>query len=426
MNLKLFGELNVAINNTVLTTQLSKKGLGILIYMAMQPTKLFYREQLADLLWHDYTKKSALNNLRFTLWQTRKITSAWMEEELLLNEGKHAIKINHKIVESDYANFYKACNNLQYHDAVQYYSGDFLEDFYIVDAPEFSNWLFNEREAAQRMYFEVQFKRAQELMANHRIEEALHALMKLSDIDPLNETVYYHLMQYQYASDNKVAAISTYRNLKMILRNELNISPSNEIEELYKLIIEDAHGKENEAPLHISKGDGFFSQNMKIYISKHPAKLNTYARMLASQSNTNSQVVVDLCDTPGQRISYEGMFEILNDIYNHGKYHIVEWKSKYEKIDSDIRNKNIIEDVLFFNMFETLIEGEKSQRMVFRIWNFQYLDSKTIEFLSYLLRRKLDKQIVILAVYDSNEKIPRVEKFIKLYQGIKEVEIING
>ena len=104
LNLKLFGEVKVAVNGTFLTTQLPKKGIGLLIYMAAQPDKIFYREHLADLLWHNYTKKSALNNLRFTLWQTRKIIGEWMlEEELFINEGKHAIKINQDLPHLNYS-----------------------------------------------------------------------------------------------------------------------------------------------------------------------------------------------------------------------------------------------------------------------------------------------------------------------------------
>ena len=56
-------------------------------------------------------------------------------------------------------------------------------------------------------YFNVQFKRAQLLSSDNRIEEALYALAKLIKIDPLNEAVYLCMMQYQYSSGNKVASI---------------------------------------------------------------------------------------------------------------------------------------------------------------------------------------------------------------------------
>lgn len=423
MNLKLFGEVKIKANSVDITTQLSKKGMGLLILMASQPTKLFYREHLAEMFWHDYTKESAFNNMRFTLWQTRKIIGDHLEEDLFINEGKHAIKINAKIIDSDYCNFFKFCNAELHDDAVKYYSGDFLEDFYIVDVPDFSDWVFNERENAQKKYFKAQLKRTQYLSSVNRVEEALNALAKLIEIDPLNETVYFHMMQYQYLSDNKVASINTYRNLKQILRNELNISPSKEIEALYNTIIQDVIGLNSPSNVPLFKSEHIFNKSMELYVSQYADKLNAYSRKLASYNNTSTQLVVDLCDTPGNRIPYEGMFEILDDLYKHGKYHIDKWKNEYEKIDSDIRNKTAKEDVLFFNMFETLMNGEQSEVMIIRIWNFHYLDSNSIDFLSFLLRRKMNKRIIIYAILDANKKNAKAESFIKLYQSMKEVKV---
>lgn len=425
MNLKLFGEVKITVNSVDITSKLSKKGKGLLIFMASQPNKLFYREHLSEMFWHNYTRESAFSNMRFTLWQTRKVIGDYLDEDLFINEGKHALKINTKVIESDYCHFFESCNNELYDDAVHYYLGDFLEDFYIVDVPNFSDWVFNEREIVQKKYFNAQFKRAQYLSSTNRVEEALNALTKLIEIDPLNETVYFYLMQYQYTSDNKVASINTYRNLKQILRNELNISPSNEIETLYKTIIQEVSEVDRQSNFQFSKDDHILNKSIELYVSKRADKLNTYSRELANYSNTTTQLVVDLCDTTGNRIPYEGMFEILDDLYEYGKYNILKWKNEYEKIDSDIRNKKLNEDVLFFNMFETLINGELSEVMIIRIWNFHFLDSKTIEFMSYLLRRKLNKKIIIHAIFDVNHKNAKAESFIKFCQSMKDVKVIT-
>lgn len=423
INLKLFGEVKITIASIDITNQLPKKGIGLLIYMASQPNKSFYRERLAEIFWQDYTKESSLNNMRFTLWQTRKILNNYLKEDLFINEGKYAIKINTNLIECDYYNFFDAIKSGLHDEAVRYYSGDFLEDFYIVDVPDFSNWVFNERENAQKKYFDSQFKRAEYLSSSNRIEEALNALTKLSEMDPLNETVYFYKIQYQYLSDNKVAAVNTYRNLKHLLRNELNISPSKEIEILYQTIISDVSQIDNPSNFHLTESNKISNKSMELFISKHADKLNKYSRKLASYNNSSTQLVIDLCDTPGNRISYEGMFEILDGLNEYGKYYINNWKNDYEKIDSDIRNKTVNEDVLFFNMFRTLIEGEQSEHMIIRIWNFHFLDNNTIEFLSYLLRSKFSKQITIQAIIDDNKKNIKVDNFIKLYSSMQEVKI---
>ena len=83
ISLKLFGEVKIIANSVDITNQLPKKGIGLLIFMASQPDKPFYRERLAEMLWHDYTKESALNDMRFTLWQTRKILGDYLKDCLL-------------------------------------------------------------------------------------------------------------------------------------------------------------------------------------------------------------------------------------------------------------------------------------------------------------------------------------------------------
>ena len=425
ISLKLFGDVKITANAVDITNQLPKKGIGLLIFMASQPDKPFYRERLAEMFWHDYTKESALNDMRFTLWQTRKILGDYLKEDLFINEGKYTIKINSKIIESDYNNFFESCNNQLHDDVVRYYSGDFLEDFYIVDAPSFSDWVFNERENAQKKYFEAQFKRAEYLSSTNRVEEALKALTKLIEMDSLNETVYFYKMQYQYLSDNKVAAVNTYRNLKQLLRNELNISPSKEIEALYATIISDTSKIDSRSNFQLSKNEQTYNKSIELFVSKRADKLNAYSRKLASFNNTSTQLVIDLCDTPGNRIPYEGMFEILNGLNEYGKYFINKWKNEYEKIDSAIRNRTIKEDVLFFNMFGTLIDGEQSEHMIIRIWNFHFLDGNTIDFLSYLLRSKLSKPITIQAILDENKKNVKAEDFIRLYQSMKETKVMT-
>lgn len=268
INLKLFGEVKITANSVDITKQLPKKGLGLLIFMASQPDKLFYRERLAEMFWHDYTKESALNDMRFTLWQTRKILGDYLKEDLFINKGKYTIKINAKIIESDYYKFFESCNTELHDEVVRYYSGDFLEDFYIIDVPSFSDWVFNERENTQKKYFEAQFKRAEYLSSTNRIEEALKALTKLIEMDSLNETVYFYKMQYQYLSDNKVAAVNTYRKLKQLLRNELNISPSKEIEALYATIISDASKIDSQSNFQIYKNEQIYNKSIELFVSK--------------------------------------------------------------------------------------------------------------------------------------------------------------
>lgn len=415
INITLFGEFKIKFNDVDVTTQLSKKGIGILLYMATRPNKLFYREKLSGIFWANYRKDSALNNLRYTLWQIRKEAKAANIHNLLINSGKHAIKVNPKLVTCDFLNFTRFVEVGNFCDASILYNGEFLESFYLEDVPDFSDWVFNEREIAQRKFFDVQLKLAENFAANNNLKEATKSLDKLIEIDPLNEIVHHKLMYYHYLSGNKVTAINTYRNLKQNLRDELNISPSDEIQKLFNTIIEENSVTTEITSISVSNNIQSTDNAMNIFVAQHPEKLYAYANKLAEYKNSNTQIVLDICDSPGIRINYEGLFEILDDLTEYGDYSSNNFIEEFKDISSDIKNKAVKEDLFLFNQFETLIKNENSRVFVFRVWNFHFLDAKTIDFLSYLYRKKGDKKMLITGVFDDSWNNERLKDFLKAH-----------
>lgn len=415
INIELFGEFKIKFNDVDVTTQLSKKGIGLLLYMATQPNKLFYREKLAGIFWANYRKDSALNNLRYTLWQIRKEAKAANIPDLLINSGKHAIKVNPALVICDFLDFTKFVEAGNFGDASVLYNGEFLESFYLEDVPDFSDWVFNEREISQRKFFDVQLKLAESFANNNNLKDATRSLDKLIEIDPLNEIVYHKLIHYHYLSGNKVTAINTYRNLKQHLRDELNISPSEEIQKLFNTIIEENSVYTDSSSISVSSKNHSTDNAMNIFVAQHPEKLYSYANKLAEYKNSTTQMVLDICDSPGIRINYEGLFEILNDLTEYGDYSSNNFLEQFMDIASDIKNKTIKEDLFLFNQFETLLKNEISSVFVFRVWNFHFLDAKTIDFLSYLYRKKSDKKMLITGVFDDSWNNVRLKDFLKAH-----------
>lgn len=415
IKIELLGKFNIKFNDIDVTTQLSKKGIGLLLYMSTQPDNLFYREKLSGVFWMNYRKESALNNLRFTLWQIRKIAKEAKIDSFLINSGKHAIKVNPSLITCDFLDFTRHIEEGNYSEASVLYHGDFLENFYLSDVPDFSDWVFNKREFAQRKFFDVQLNLAETYANNNNLKDATKALDKLIAIDPLNEMVYYKLIHYHYLSGNKVTAINTYRNLKQYLRDELNISPSEEIQQLFYKIIEEDSVAAKIPSIPISTKTPHSDNTITIFIAKQPEKLYSYANKLAEYKNTESQLVLDICDSPGFRINYEGLFEILNDLTEYGDYHSNNYTDQFNDISSDIKNKVVKEDLFLFNQFEALLKNERSSKYIFRVWNLHFLDAKTIDFLSYLYRKKSDKQVSIVGVFDDSWKNDRLEDFLKAH-----------
>lgn len=424
IKLNLLGELKVTFNDEDVTTVLSKRGLGILVHMACNRDRLYYREYLADLFWTDFKKQSALNNLRYALWQIRKeLKSSGIDEEVFVNHGKNAIKIEGRMLKSDYDSFMNHYQSGRLSEAAGWYGGDFLGSFYIPDAPDFSDWVFNERERMQRLYFEMQLTLAAQYAESGSLTAATDCLKSLIKIDPLNELVHYKLMDYHYQSGNKATAINTYRNLKQLLREELNTSPSEEIERLYGRMQTEPVITSQSPPLTVSRKTSRSNKRLRLYVGSHPEDLSYYARKLAKYERNPDQLVFDLCDSPGIRIPYEGLFEILDDMVENGNFNSDRWQKELEPVIRSLRNEPVKDELFFFKQFVTLMKGEHSRRHVFRIWNFHFLDPKTIDFLSYLFRTETGKEIVITGIYDESWCDERIERYIKSHCTDEHVEI---
>lgn len=426
INLNLLGEFQILFNEKDVTTKLSKKGRGLLSYMACQKKRLFYRDHIASMFWSDYNRDSALNNLRYCLWQIRKMyKQSEGEKDLFINQGKHAIKLNFQVVESDYIRFYQEIEFQNYSYAATYYTGDFMGSFYIENVPEFSEWVFNERERLQRTYFEIQLETAKKHAKSNNLHEAIKTLNELIDIDPLNETVYYYLIFYQSLLGNKVTAINTYRSLKQFLRNELNISPSEEVQNLYDSIVKDMKSSPpSTTSIPLDKSEENKNKSLILYVSNEPEKLKKYTQQLSKFENDSNKLVIDICDSPGIRVNYEGLFEILDDLHIHGKYNLKKYQTEFAPIVFNIRNRQVVEDLYFFNQFEMLLDGELSSHHIFRVWNLHFLDSKTIDFLSYLYRKKTPKRLTIIGVYDSRWNNSRVDDFFAAHKFDKTVRMV--
>jgi DNA-binding SARP family transcriptional activator len=419
-----FGNTDITVNGKSIYKTLSKKGIGILFYMYGMQKRRYSRELLASIFWSDYTKESSLNNLRFTLWKLRKAFKEEGIDDLIANEGKHYIVLEDMYSDSDYIKFKNNIMENRYTEAVLSYSGSFLEDFYLYEVPVFSDWVFNERAYLENEYLRIQLSLADYYAGEGHVKKAMEILDELIKADPLNEDIYKLLITYQYEAGNKVAAINTYRNLKQLLRNELNISPSVELQNLIKVITDESEMYKSQELIISKKQPVIKNRSIILYKSKVDEVLKEQNDCLASYKSDESHLVIDICDSPGFRVNYEGIFELLDDIENNGRYNPGLWKSKCEGIVSDIKTRVISEDVYLYQNLATLLNNETSIVHVIRIWNLNWLDDKTIDFISYLYRNS-EKILVITGVLNMDRLTERIDSFIKSHEHLDEFKLHN-
>lgn len=438
------GNYKILLNNENITTKFSKKALGLLCYLIMNNDKFHYREKLASMFWENYKRESGYSNLRYALWQIRKVFKKYTDEEVIIAKGKNVISISKDLINSDvnmYLDFIKQSNEVNISleekknlliSASKLYKGDFIENFYIYDISNFNDWFFNEREYLQRMYFDVQLRLSDIYIKQKEIRAAITELNKLIAIDSLNEEVYYRVIKYQYMSGNRASAINTYKKLKLTLRNELNISPSSEIQGLYNKIITENDttnlSSNNFSIRHnnLNKGFNRINKSMKIFISDKPDKLKKFSRLIYEFDKSSEFMIIDICISPGSRINYEGIYEMLDGFQAFCSEKSTRLYRNFSESIDEIRNITTPREYSLFKKMIELFSSNKIPDILIKVWNFHLIDEKSIDFISFLFRKIDSKGINLIGIYDLRWNNERLNSFIRAFENEKFVEKIRN
>ena len=238
----------------------TRKALALLIYLVVKGG-LHSREKLTALFWPESDEEQSRATLRSTLFYVRKTL-----EELSSPPLSHLL-IAHDSIGFNFASDFDLDLNTvqaawklartsldaspgqgvheggfhrhalpQLQQAVNVYRGDFLEGFYVDDAPDFEDWVGTQREYWHRR-MDATFNRLSQLQFERgEISDAIDTTTRWMSHDPFNEQVYRRLMQLHLAAGDRTAALQTYETCRAMLAKEFNARPAPETEALAERI----------------------------------------------------------------------------------------------------------------------------------------------------------------------------------------------
>ena len=211
-----------------------RKAEALLYYLAVKQSAV--REEAASLLWADTTEANALKNLRHAIYTCNKVTGldlvcASRKKTLILNPD-YAYNI-------DYSDFFRQSDISLCH-------GEFLQNFYIKKAPEFEAWAEQERILVRKHYLSLLLLHMEALpsTAVAEIEGFFH---RYTLIEPFDEQIYLRMLGVYKENRLYTRGIRLYQELSGLLGAELQITPSAEINALYRELVE-AAARYEEAP----------------------------------------------------------------------------------------------------------------------------------------------------------------------------------
>lgn len=217
----------------------------LLLLLAHDPKKLT-DDFIIDLLWPNTPFEKAKNNLYHAVHHLRKILEPSREDPsrslYILREGncyyfnKNAqywwdvdefekiIKSSEEFVQR--GDIENAINSFQ--DMKSLYQGDFLQEN-LED-----EWVLLFRQQLQQKFLSAQIKLLRCYVSIDNWEGAIECARQVLEEDPYNEEIYLIAMQGYIKTENHANAIKHYKNYMKIMYEELKLSPSKEIEELYQ------------------------------------------------------------------------------------------------------------------------------------------------------------------------------------------------
>jgi adenylate cyclase len=235
LQLALLGKLEIRLDGQPIGGLTSAKAQALLCYLAVTGRPHF-RPTLAGLLWGDMPEVNARANLRRELSVLRRTVGEHLivtRQEVVFNRDTR-YRLDVELFEA--ATSQGTLARLQ--EAVELCGGDFLEGFYVREAPAFEEWVLVQqtrlRELALQALHTLTAHYAEQGEAGLR--EGIQYTSRLLALEPSREEAHRTLMRLLARSGQRGAALAQYEACRQALAEDLGVAPGRETRELYERI----------------------------------------------------------------------------------------------------------------------------------------------------------------------------------------------
>jgi DNA-binding SARP family transcriptional activator/predicted ATPase len=236
LSLKLLGTPHIARDGAPLES-LRRKNRALLFYVAEQRRPVS-RDHLLAFFWPDHPRPAAQRILRTMLYDLRQQLGPAFEAD-----GDALALSPETEVDSWRLEAALAANPVEpaaLAAALDRVRGDFLEGFTLSDTPEFEDWAARRREHYRGLAMRGLAALAAQHESHGRYPQALAALNRALELDPLQEELQRACLRLHYWQGDRAGAIRRYETLRHRLDEELGVLPSPETRALYDALLTDS------------------------------------------------------------------------------------------------------------------------------------------------------------------------------------------
>ena len=251
----------------------SRKELALLLYLVTEGGT-HTREKLVELFWPQSGESRGRANLRNALSSLRKTLAAGADSEdpYLAVERYYVgfdpateVELDLRVLEAARSAAVSSTEGLetasrsgilaQLRDAAEVHRGEFLEGFYLNDAPDFDYWAEVQRGSWRRSLGTVYDRLSELQMEGGEFFAATETAARWVESDPTEEKARQRLIKAYSASGNHRAALETYESYRAKLEGESGAGPGAKIEALAARLQSES-GAQRDTPGHQFRSAG--------------------------------------------------------------------------------------------------------------------------------------------------------------------------
>ncbi len=204
-----------------------KRPLGLLAILGLGGKPGLSRDRIEAYLWPESSGARAQHALDQTVYAIRHALGS----DFLLSTARE-LRLNPELVRVDVWEVDQAMRAGQWTVAVGHYKGPLLDGVHFADSHELDSWI-----ESNRTRLRLEYQKAIEFLANLAAEAGDHSqsvmwLRRLANSDPLSAGATKKLMRALAAAGDRACAVQYARVYQELVRQELEMEPDAEIEDL--------------------------------------------------------------------------------------------------------------------------------------------------------------------------------------------------
>jgi DNA-binding SARP family transcriptional activator/Tol biopolymer transport system component len=204
-----------------------RRPLGLLAILGLAGRRTLSRDRIEAYLWPESSGVRAQHALDQAVYAIRHALGS----DVIVATGRE-LRLNPDLVRVDVWEFEEAIRAGQWTAAVGHYKGPLLDGFHFGDSHELESWI-----ESNRSRLRLEYQKAIEFLANLAAEAGDHSqsvmwLRRLANSDPLSAGATKKLMLALAAAGDRASAVQYARVYQELVRQELEMEPDAEIEDL--------------------------------------------------------------------------------------------------------------------------------------------------------------------------------------------------